>query len=103
VINEILSGKPVGTLFLPQGQTVQSRKRWIGFAAQPRGKMHLDAGARLAIENQGRSLLPVGIVKIEGKFTKGDVVSLRGPAQGRGDDRRDHPARQGLACGRNQG
>ena len=75
----ILAGEPVGTLFLAQGQTVAARKRWIGLTVKPRGRLLLDAGARTAIELKGRSLLAAGVVDVEGQFSKGDVVALRGP------------------------
>ena len=76
VLCEILSGEPVGTLFLAQGASITSRKRWIGFTARPRGTLVLDTGAERAIVEQGRSLLAVGVVRVEGEFRKGDVVSL---------------------------
>ena len=79
VLSRILAGEPVGTLFLAQGQTVAARKRWIGFTVKPRGRLVLDAGAREAVQRKGRSLLAIGIVDVEGKFHKGDVVALRGP------------------------
>jgi glutamate 5-kinase len=79
VLSRILAGEPVGTLFLAQGQTVAARKRWIGFTVKPRGRLFLDAGAREAVVRNGRSLLPAGVIDVEGKFHKGDVVSLRGP------------------------
>jgi len=79
VLTRIVGGEPVGTLFLAQGQTVAARKRWIGFALQPRGRVTVDAGARRAVVEQGRSLLAIGIVESTGQFAKGDVVSLRGP------------------------
>lgn len=75
----ILAGETVGTLFVAQGQSVRSWKRWIGFTAQPRGHLVLDAGARQAIERQGRSLLAIGVVDAVGNFKKGDVVALRDP------------------------
>jgi glutamate 5-kinase len=77
VLGKILAGEPVGTLVLAQGATVTARKRWIGYAAKPRGHLVLDAGARRAVEQQGRSLLPIGVVKVGGSFRKGDVVALR--------------------------
>ena len=77
VLSRLLAGEPIGTLFLAQGQSVASWKRWIGYTAQPRGHLVLDAGARRAIETQGRSLLPIGIVDAVGNFRKGDVVALR--------------------------
>ena len=69
-------GANVGTLFLAQGPAVTSRKRWIGLTAQPYGRLILDAGAQQAIEQQGRSLLAIGVRRVEGNFQKGDVVAL---------------------------
>jgi glutamate 5-kinase len=75
----ILAGEPVGTLVLAKGHSVAARKRWIGYTAKPRGQLVLDAGARQAIEHDGRSLLAIGIVKAVGRFQKGDVVALCDP------------------------
>jgi glutamate 5-kinase len=77
VLSRILAGEPLGTLFLAQGAALAARKRWIGFTAQPRGHLVLDAGARRAVERQGRSLLPIGVADVVGTFVKGDVVALR--------------------------
>lgn len=77
VLKRIVAGEPVGTLFLARGQTVAARKRWIGFNVRPRGHLVLDAGARRAVECDGRSLLPIGIVDVVGRFTKADIVALR--------------------------
>ena len=79
VLPRIVAAETVGTLILAQGQTVAARKRWIGLTVQPRGCLRLDAGAREAIERDGRSLLPIGVVDVEGDFAKGDVIALRGP------------------------
>jgi glutamate 5-kinase len=80
VLARILAGEVVGTLFLSQGKSISPKKRWIGFSAQqPRGKILLDAGARRAISEQGRSLLAIGITSFEGTFGKGDVVTVAGP------------------------
>ncbi|MCH2115487.1 MAG: glutamate 5-kinase [Pirellulales bacterium] len=76
VLEEILSGADVGTLIVAEGPAVDSRKRWIGWSAQPTGKLKLDEGACQAIGQRGRSLLAVGVVDVEGDFSKGDVVSL---------------------------
>ena len=76
VLHEILSGAEVGTLILAQGPAVTSRKRWIGLTAQPCGRLSIDAGAEQAIARQGRSLLAIGIRRVEGNFQKGDVVAL---------------------------
>ncbi|MEN0109278.1 MAG: glutamate 5-kinase [Planctomycetota bacterium] len=76
VLIDLLAGEPIGTLIPGAGQLVNSRKRWIGFAAKPVGSLTLDEGAVEAVENEGRSLLPVGVVAVVGEFDKGDVVSL---------------------------
>jgi glutamate 5-kinase len=76
VLEAIVSGQNVGTLFLPRGGVLRARQRWIGWAAQPRGQIVVDRGAREAIEKRGRSLLPVGIVQVVGNFSKGDVVAI---------------------------
>ncbi|GBD37432.1 Glutamate 5-kinase [bacterium HR36] len=76
ILDALLAAEKVGTLFLPRGGVLRARQRWIGWAAQPRGKIIVDAGAREAIEKRGRSLLPVGIVRVLGNFSKGDVVAI---------------------------
>jgi glutamate 5-kinase len=76
VLVEILAGESVGTLFVAQGPSVASRKRWIGLTAHPCGRLYLDPGAYQAVEQQGRSLLAVGVQRVEGLFQKGDVVAI---------------------------
>ena len=76
ILPRILRGEVVGTLVLPQGKSITPRKRWIGFSAQSCGRLVVDAGARLAIVEQGRSLLAAGIIDVEGDFRKGDLVTL---------------------------
>lgn len=83
VIGRVLAGESLGTLFLAQGKSMEPRKRWIGFSAQPQGRLIVDDGARRALIEQGRSLLPIGVVQVEGRFEKGDVVSIR---DGTGDE-----------------
>ena len=79
VLAQILAGEPVGTLVLAQKRVVAARKRWIGFTRQTRGELIVDAGARRAVEHDGRSLLPIGIVKVKGSFHKGEVVAVCDP------------------------
>ena len=79
ILAKILAGENIGTLFFAQGQSIPSWKRWIGFTAQPRGRLTVDAGARRAIEAQGRSLLAIGITGAVGEFQIGDVVALADP------------------------
>ena len=76
VIEKILNGEEVGTLFLAQGESVPAWKRWIGYSLPPKGRYRLDDGARDAIRQRGRSLLAIGITGVEGHFVKGEVVAL---------------------------
>ncbi len=66
----------VGTLFIPNKKKIASRKRWIGFIARPKGKIFIDGGASEALQKKGKSLLPSGVVKVDGNFIKGDIVSV---------------------------
>jgi glutamate 5-kinase len=79
VLDAIFRQEPVGTLFLPQGSTLPAWKRWLGYTARPRGRLIVDGGARRAVQHQGRSLLPIGVVQVVGSFHKGDVVALCDP------------------------
>ncbi len=76
VLSELVSGADIGTLFLAEGDGLSAWKRWIGYTLPPKGRFVLDAGARRAVEQQGKSLLAIGVVRVEGDFTKGEVVSL---------------------------
>ena len=76
VLDAVFAGEPVGTLFLPHREALSARRRWLGLTARPRGSLKLDDGARKAVEQGGRSLLPVGVLTVMGPFGKGDVVSL---------------------------
>ncbi|MGB5711413.1 MAG: glutamate 5-kinase, partial [Waterburya sp.] len=75
-ILEILKGKDLGTQFEPQPETDNARKRWITYGLIPMGKLYLDRGAVKAITHKGTSLLPAGIVAIEGEFSTSDAVQL---------------------------
>lgn len=77
VLDRIVGGERIGTLFLARGRTAAARERWIGLTARPRGHLVVDAGARRAIETGGGSLLPIGVVDVQGFFEKGDVVGIR--------------------------
>lgn len=76
ILRSILAGEEVGTVFLPQSETNNSWKNWLGFASQPLGSLCVDEGAKTALVEQGRSLLPMGVKKVYGHFDKGDVVSV---------------------------
>jgi glutamate 5-kinase len=72
----VLRGEPVGTYFPPRGDRLAARKRWIAFAVPPQGRLLVDAGARQALIERGKSLLPSGVVDVEGDFDAGEVVAL---------------------------
>ena len=78
-LRAIARGESVGTHFAPRGDRLAARKRWIGFARPPHGMLDVDAGARRALVAGGKSLLPSGVVKVEGTFQSGDCVGLRDP------------------------
>jgi glutamate 5-kinase len=76
VLDAVFAGEPIGTLFLPHGGSVSAWKRWLGYTAQPKGRLIVDAGARQAVQQKGSSLLPAGMKEVSGSFGKGDVVAL---------------------------
>jgi len=73
---QILAGEPIGTHFEPQPRPTSARKRWIAHGLLPSGKLQLDEGAVRAICEAGKSLLPAGIVAVEGLFESQDAVQL---------------------------
>lgn len=79
VLQRVVNGEPEGTLFVPQTRAMGAKKRWIAFGARPKGKLHVDAGAAEAVVRKGRSLLPSGISRVEGRFQIGEMVSVVGP------------------------
>jgi glutamate 5-kinase len=64
------------TWFIAQSDPVSARKRWISGQLEPKGSVFVDAGAERAL-GQGKSLLPAGVIRIEGQFDRGDVVVIR--------------------------
>jgi glutamate 5-kinase len=68
-----------GTLIIPAGERLKSRKHWIAFALRPAGALAVDRGAADALRSKGRSLLPSGIRQVRGDFSGGDCVSLLDP------------------------
>ncbi len=75
ILLRLLGGEDLGTLFVPSSRKLSSRSRWIG-SVRPAGAIVIDGGAVRAVREQHKSLLPAGIVKVEGEFTRGDVVLL---------------------------
>jgi glutamate 5-kinase len=75
VLSRLLAGEEIGTLFTPSGKKRSSRSRWIG-SLRLSGTLIIDDGARRALIEQNRSLLPAGIVKVEGEFSRGDAIGI---------------------------
>ena len=83
VLARVLAGEPIGTYFAPKADKLAARKRWIAFAVPPAGRLVVDEGARRALADEGKSLLPSGLVGVEGDFAAGDVVAVVDAADGR--------------------
>lgn len=80
VLQRIVDGKAPGTLLLPSREPLAARKQWIAGQLQVRGHLWLDEGAVRVVQNQGSSLLPVGITRVEGVFRRGEMVACLNPA-----------------------
>lgn len=76
IIGSILSGSDAGTAFVPKPSKIEGKKRWLMSGKKPSGKVSIDAGAVKALTEQGKSLLPVGIKDVKGKFSHGDIISI---------------------------
>ena len=76
VLTKVLAGEAEGTLFVAQPNKLQGRKRWIAFFHHPKGTLFVDDGAKKALRERGKSLLPPGVTRCEGDFAVGDVVRI---------------------------
>jgi glutamate 5-kinase len=69
----------VGTVVVPREHRLAARKLWIAFAVGSSGTVVVDAGARRALEERGVSLLPAGVIDVQGGFDADDAVEIAGP------------------------
>jgi glutamate 5-kinase len=76
VLAKVLGGEDEGTLFVAQPNKLQGRKRWIAFFHHPKGTLFVDDGAKKALREAGKSLLPPGVARCEGEFAADDVVRI---------------------------
>jgi glutamate 5-kinase len=76
VLAKVLAGEDEGTLFVAQPNKLQGRKRWIAFCHHPKGALFVDDGAKKALREAGKSLLPPGVARCEGEFAADDVVRI---------------------------
>ena len=77
VLTGITGGRDIGTFFKPStARKVKSIKKWIAFGVRTRGSITIDRGAEDAVVKKGKSILPVGITELEGKFSRGDTLKV---------------------------
>lgn len=79
VLVRLGSGEEIGTFLHPGRDALVARKQWLANQLQVKGRIHLDEGAARVIREEGRSLLPVGVVRVEGSFQRGEMVSCLDP------------------------
>jgi glutamate 5-kinase len=80
VLKAAVAGDPgVGTVFRPMARKLPARKLWIAFAVGAAGTLKVDEGARRALVEREASLLPAGVVSVEGRFNADDAVEIAGP------------------------
>ncbi len=77
VLIRLSVGEAIGTLLIAQTQKTQARKQWIADHLQMRGAVVVDAGAALKVCSEGKSLLPIGMLSVDGEFSRGDVIAIR--------------------------
>jgi glutamate 5-kinase len=76
IVLRALAGEQVGTFFFPSKDRLAARKHWLGYTLKPKGSITVDDGAKRAITKKGKSLLPSGVVSVDGRFKYGDAVTL---------------------------
>jgi glutamate 5-kinase len=79
VLTRLAAGHPLGTALIAPAQSLAARKQWLADHVQLAGKLQLDAGAVRALVSEGKSLLPIGVVAVEGAFERGEVVGVYAP------------------------
>ncbi|AVO48513.1 glutamate 5-kinase [Melaminivora suipulveris] len=80
VLLRLARGEIIGTLLVAQTAKSHARKRWMADHLQLRGAVTVDAGAAAKLRGEGKSLLPIGMVAVEGDFARGDVIAVRDAA-----------------------
>ena len=79
VLTRLASGEAIGTVLAAPTVSLAARKQWLADHVQLAGKLMLDAGAVRALAKDGKSLLPIGVVAVEGSFERGEVVGCYAP------------------------
>ena len=76
----LVAGESIGTLLVATTAKQAARKQWMADHLQLRGAVVIDDGAVLKLRDEGKSLLPIGVVEVLGEFARGDVIAVRSPA-----------------------
>ncbi|MDP9035977.1 MAG: glutamate 5-kinase [Myxococcota bacterium] len=79
ILDAVLAGDDVGTLFIAAAERLSAKKFWIAFTLRPRGDVLLDRGAADAVRTKGKSVLSVGVLGVRGDFRTGDAVRIVDP------------------------
>ena len=79
IVERVLAGEDVGTLFMPGGSKLASRKHWIAYTLKTRGAVLVDDGALRVLAQGKSSLLPAGVLGVRGDFDEGDAIAIVGP------------------------
>lgn len=79
ILVKAAAGENIGTIFPPTTSRLESKKRWMLSRLASKGKLMIDSGAVTALKKHNRSLLPAGVVSVEGRFKRGDVVDIHDP------------------------
>jgi glutamate 5-kinase len=79
VLLRLAAGEAIGTALLAGTPKLAARKQWMADHLQLRGAVRIDDGALVKLRDDGKSLLPIGVVEVEGEFHRGDVIAVRGP------------------------
>ncbi len=79
VLLRLVAGESIGTELVAATAKVVARKLWLSNQLQLRGAVTVDGGAGAKVRDGGKSLLPIGVVEVEGDFHRGDVIAVRGP------------------------
>ena len=76
VLLRLAAGEAIGTALLAGTPKLAARKQWMADHLQLRGSVRVDAGAVLKLRDEGKSLLPIGVIEVEGEFHRGDVIAV---------------------------
>lgn len=80
VLIRLLAGEAIGTALLASTPKLAARKQWMVDHLQMRGAVSIDAGAVAKLQGEGKSLLPIGVLEVQGDFHRGDVIAVRDQA-----------------------